>query len=366
MPLRAHRLIVLALLFLSQSALAFDYDLEVVYTGDVLSNVSGGVQTGTRYMDNLDVILETDVAGLWGAGSGKVFLYGLYYNGPTFSDEVVGDLQVISNIDAIEAWRLYEAWYEWRSESWSVRSGLYDLNSEFDVKGSGAIFLNSSHGIGAEFSQSGRNGPGIFPVSSLAVRVQFQSRNLTARLAVLDGFPGDPDRPTSNAIDIDIGDGALIVAEVDAPLVGDSRLWAGYWIHSTKFERPFDQLVRDGNASWYIGAERQYKLAHRNAAAYIRYGQANENFNPIKYFVGLGAVLDSPFKNRPNDQVGLGMAMAGLGAPYKNMLNMTGYRAESRETILELTYRTEINEYLALQPDGRSVCSESGGLVVAR
>lgn len=364
MPLRAQCFIAPALLLSARSVLAFEYDLDVAYTGDVLSNVGGGIQTGTRYLDNLDVTLEADLEELWGIGGGTVFLYGLYNNGTTFSEELVGDLQVISNIDAIEAWRLYEAWYEWRGSKWSIRSGLYDLNSEFDVKESGALFLNSSHGIGAEFSQSGRNGPGIFPVSSLAVRVEYQTRNLVARLAVLDGVPGDPDDPTSNAIDIGGNDGTLSVAELEAPLTDAARLWGGYWRYSADFDRLTDGGAADGNDGWYIGAEADFTLGAKNGAGFLRYGRANASFNPVETFIGLGAVITSPMASRPDDQLGLSIAVAGLGAPYKAILNEAGGVAPSHEIIWELTYRSQINRFLALQPDIQYVQNPAGAALL--
>jgi porin len=55
-----------------------------------------------------------------------------------------------------------------------VKIGLYDLNSEFDVIEAAALFLNPSHGIGPDFAQSGRNGPSIFPVTSLAIRGEYR------------------------------------------------------------------------------------------------------------------------------------------------------------------------------------------------
>ena len=126
----------------------------------------------------------------------------MYNNGSTFSDELVGDLQVISNIDASHAWRVFEFWYEFGEGPWSVRTGLYDLNSEFDVNETGGLFLNSSHGMGPDFSQTGENGPSIFPVSSLALRAEWEGKGFTARLAVLDGVPGHPHDPSSNEIDL--------------------------------------------------------------------------------------------------------------------------------------------------------------------
>ena len=73
------------------------------------------------------------------------------------------------------------------------------------------LFVNPAHGIGTDFSQSGSNGPSIFPVTSLALRLQYRaSASTSLRLAVLDGVPGDPDRPGHTAIKLGGGDRALL------------------------------------------------------------------------------------------------------------------------------------------------------------
>jgi len=330
---------------------ADSYDFAAEYTADLLSNVSGGIETGSRYLDNLDLTLEINVAEALGFGGGTLYMYGLYNNGTTFSDELVGDLQVVSNIDSSEAWRIYELWYEFGAERWSVRTGLYDLNSEFDTKESAAIFINSSHGIGADISQTGENGPGIFPVSALAVRAEFQLGNVTTRFVLLDGVPGDPDHSDSNAIDLSSNDGVLAVGEIETPSSNHGRLWAGYWHYTADAERPFDQTVQDGNNGWYIGAEREFKIGTRTAAGYLRYGRADSGFNPVETFLGLGIVVNAPLSHRPDDQLGLGVAIAKTGNPYQTAFSNAGFDAESHETAWELTYRAQINESFALQPD---------------
>lgn len=150
---------LLAFLPLCSPSQAEGYRFDAVYTGEVFSNVSGGIETGTRYLDNLDLKLEVDIAEAWGFASGRFFVYGLYNNATTLSDELVGDLQGISNIDAPHAWRVYEFWYEFGDGPWSIRTGLYDLNSEFDTIDAGGLFLNSSHGIGPDFSRFCCNHP---------------------------------------------------------------------------------------------------------------------------------------------------------------------------------------------------------------
>lgn len=47
---------------LSAAAQADGYRLGAAYNADLLSNVFGGNETGSRYLDNFDLALEVDVA----------------------------------------------------------------------------------------------------------------------------------------------------------------------------------------------------------------------------------------------------------------------------------------------------------------
>jgi porin len=342
---------VLGLVFVFSASFAGGYEFEVVYSGDVLTNSSGGIETGTRYLDNLDLNIEIDVAQAAGMGSGTLFVHGLYNNGGTFSDELVGDLQIVSNIEAEEAWRIFELWYELGGETWSFRTGLYDLNSEFDVNEAGSIFLHSSHGTGADLGQTGENGPSIFPVSSLALRGEVQIEASTVRVAVLDAVPGNPDDAASNTIDLSSTDGYLTIAELDVPITESVRLWTGYWRYSGEFERLSDAGFSAGNVGWYVGAERRFRIGSRSAAWFLRYGQAEEQLNKLKDYTGFGFVTDGLIAARPADQFGMAVASAMAGAPYRDSLKQAGVGVERRETAWELTYRAQINQHFFLQPD---------------
>lgn len=327
------------------------YQFEAVYTGEMLFNVAGGIEAGSRYLDNLDLTLQVDTVRAWGFGTGKLFVYGLYNNGTQFSDELIGDLQGTSNIDAPGAFRLFEFWYEHDADTWSVLAGLYDLNSEFDVNETGALFLNSSHGIGPDFSQSGRNGPSIFPVSSLAIRVASRWDWFSGRLAVLDGIPGHTDDPSSNRMHLSGDDGALIVGEMELATDLDGRVWAGFWHYTADFERPFGAGASNANSGWYLGGELGFEFDSFALAAFIRYGTANEELNILREYVGAGLVVDGIFRSRPEDQLGLAMSSGRVGAPYRHYLFDAGVASMSQETIWELTYRATINEHFAVQPN---------------
>src|SRR4029079_15821498 len=104
------------------------------------------------------------------------FLYGLYNNSNSISEKV-GDLQGISNIETgVEALRLTEAWIDqtFAEGHGSVRGGLYRVDGEFDAGEVRALFLHPSHGTGAEFGQTGQNGPSIFPGSSFGAPLNWK------------------------------------------------------------------------------------------------------------------------------------------------------------------------------------------------
>lgn len=344
----------------AQESRSNGYGFEAVYTADVLANVTGGLDTGARYLDNLDLMLEVDVAEAWGFGTGRLFAYALYNNGTTFADELVGDLLVTSNIDAPEALRLYEFWYELGNGPWSVRSGLYDLNSEFDVNETGGLFINSAHGIGAAFGQTGENGPSIFPISSLTVRTAYETETWTARIAVLDGVPGDPDDPSSNEIDLGGDDGALVIGELEAPIGRDGRLWTGYWRYTADFTSPFDGRVHDDNDGWYVGGEYGVSIADRDVSWFVRYGRADARLNPLDEYIGAGLVVEGLLAGRPEDSAGIAVASGRTGDPFRVDLRQNGAAPTAHETAWELTYRAPLNEHLVLQPDLQLVQNPGG------
>jgi len=339
------------LVFLVSTSFANGYEFSAEYTADILAVVSGGLSTGSDYLDNLDLELEVDLAEAWDAGSGRLLIHGLYNNDTTFSAQRVGDLQVVSNIDAAKAWRLFEFWYEFGAANWSIKTGLYDLNSEFDVNRTGEIFLNSSHGIGAELGQTGQNGPSIFPVSSLSLRAAMKFGRVTARVAVLDGVPGDPTDSASNEIELNNEDGALTVAELDVPYADSARLRLGYWRYSAEYETLDGSGSRRGNDGWYLGSESGFRLGSQAARWFVRFGQADERLNVLSRYVGLGAVIVGPFEARPADQFGMAVASARAGDPYRDYVRQIGEAASRRETTWELTYQLQVNQHLRIQPD---------------
>ena len=330
---------------------------QIGYIGDLLHNASGGIRNGSAYLQNVDAVFTFDLGRIIGSGGGSLFAYLLWNDASTFSDRYPGDAQVVSNIDAERALRLYELWYEHRhGDALSLKIGLYDLNSEFDAVDASALFLNSSHGIIPTYSQTGENGPSIFPVTSLSARLQWEiDRNNVLRYALLDAVPGDPENPAATAVKLSSREGVLHALEYNRNFSDALRLGLGAFSYSAEFEtiRETDDggnpARRDGNTGWYGFAEGSvYSDATRGrtASAFVRYGAANGALNPFDRYFGAGTVLSGHVPRRPDDLVGISLAIAWCGADYRAAAG-----AESHETAFEFTYVLPITNRLQIQPD---------------
>lgn len=351
---RVKRFAILLLWLPAFSPARADTSLSVYYTGELWHNVDGGLRTGAGYLSDAGLTIASDLDGLFGDVDAGVFAYFLWNNSKTLSDRYVGDVQGVSNIDAQQAVRVYEFWYEQAlNEDVSLRAGLYDLNSEFDAIRSAGLFINSSHGIGAEYGQSGEAGPSIFPVTSLAVRFEMalNDRNVL-RYAILDGVPGDPDDPSRTKIDLGGGDGVLHAVEYNYVADGGARFGLGGWLYSADFDaieaagnRPRD----DGNGGIYGFVDAPIYESDTGATlhGFLRYGVANDAFNIIDSYTGAGIVATGLIRSRPDDRFGFAIASAGIGDPHDRAAG----GAESHETSIELTYSAYLTDWLRVQPD---------------
>jgi porin len=350
------------------------YTAGIAYTGERWSVVDGGLARGGAYLDNLDLYAELNGERAFGVPGLKFYAYALYDNGHAFDGRYVGSANGISNIEADEAWRLFEAWADLPLAGGSLRVGLYNLNSEFDVNETGALFLNPAHGIGTDVSQSGLNGPSIFPATSFGARYAFDAADWEMRLAVLDGVPGDPERPHRTAIRFDAGDGALLAAEASRA-VGAGRIVLGAWHYTAKF----DDLARtdaDGAPLRRRGSSGAYGLVEGRVFAeredeaqglsmFVRIGVADADVNAHSAYLGVGAVYTGALPERPRDQLGLALAHARTGRPWRTAAALAGVPAATGETNLELAYRLELADGFYLQPDLQYVIDPGASREVA-
>lgn len=347
-------------------------NLSAVYTAEVRGVAAGGIDRGARYLDNLDLQVALDADRIVGWNGARLFFYGIYNNGRSFSPALVGDLQGVSNIETgVRAARLFEAWVEQDvGRRASIRIGLYNLNAEFDTTQSGGLFLLSSHGIGPDYAQSGRRGPSIFPVTSLALRGEIAvGDNVLLRAAVLDGVPGDEAHPKRTAIKLSRRDGALIAAEADY-LKGGTKAGVGGWAYTA----PADTLVPDAAARRHgdkgIYAYAEHRLTGDRTddpegfAGWLRVGIADTRFNDIGSYLGGGIVHTGALPGRGEDQVGISFAIANLDSRFRQSETKADRSLDRHELIIEVAYQAVLTPWLSVQPDVQYVIDPGGSRIV--
>lgn len=355
----------------------------LTYDGVIASSLHGGMKQGTTYFGNLDLNLLIDGAHLLGVPGTTFFLNGLYIHGGQPS-AFIGDAQGISNIEAPPTLELYEAWLQYNSAAsrLSVLAGRYDLNTEFYRLTSASVFLNSSFGIGPEFSQSGRAGPSIFPDTSLALRVTYKpSPEVVARAAILGGSPlGSPAgaQPGNSA-----GGGVLLVTEVAlltragppmAPgkirsLIGrisslppyEDKLAVGGWYYTASFD-DLGAMTATGTPLRYRGSRGAYLLIDRllyrdpsdgakHISAFMQAGVGDPRVDRFGSYIGFGTTAAGLIPGRGADQFGVAVAIAGNGTRYRNEQERLGIPVSPTEVAVESTYVAQLGEWIAVQPD---------------
>ncbi len=357
-------------------------DLDVVYKGDIMASLSGGLRRGATYLDSLDIKLTLDAQQLFGWTGTTIFLHGLSNHGGRPNAHYARSAQGIDNIEVTaNTAKLYQAWIQralWNDRV-SVLTGLYDLNSEFYITDTSTLFLHPAPGIGSEFAQSGVNGPSVFPNTSVAFRVRAQpSPDYYIQAAILDGVPGDPNNPKGTHIQFNKGDGALLIAEA-AYLRGyqgqamlsdrdrDNKMHEpfgkyamGVWHYTAKFDDLIEtdsegKSARRGNNSglYFIAEQSVYQEpgdSSQGVNAFVRYGIANSDINRFVHYLNVGAVYTGIIPGRNHDQLGISFGSAHNGAKYRRARLSEGVVSDHDEIGLEITYRAAVFSWLAVQP----------------
>jgi len=301
-----------------------------LYTGESERNYDPGLvkpRLETIYHDNLDLMLtvDTEKAGLWPGGT--LFIYGLRNHGGQPSQNVIGDLQVASNIEAPQQFIVEEAWYEQKlmHGKLSLLAGLRDVNNEFYISDYGTLFINSSFGIGPEIAT---NVPtSTFPRAGWGARIRIKpSRHWYVQVA---SFGGNPQRRTLAA-----HDGQMLIAEAGL-ILPKGRYKLGAWTHTATH-------VYAGHS--YAGDYGGYALIDQQLAAigamkigaFVQYGWVPPGRNLVTRYLGLGLHILALLPWRTKDIFGLGLAEA---------TTHTG-----TENTIELTYRMPLTPWLVVQP----------------
>jgi len=341
-------------------------DVGLAYTLDAFSNLRGGLDTSnaTRLRRNLDltVSFDTELLGLWGGG--ELFIYGQSGQGDGVSEEHVGDLQVISNIDDHDFSQISEVWFHQAlfEDQLRFKIGKQDANADFASFGYCANFTNSSFCYPANLLLPTFPDPGLGVAAFVKPCSWFQMGGGLYDGASKGGTSGFDTTFDGKGGSFAIGQiDYLFNAEQEGALSGTYRL--GVWRHSANVEEITaspDPKRHSSNYGFYLVADQSLLRTEdelgdaSGIAAFFQYSFAPPDRNEIAQYVGGGLSWKGMFSGREKDLSGIGLARAMLSRRIKDLENRT------HETTLEIFHMFDILPGLTLQPDLQLVFNPNG------
>jgi porin len=350
-------------------------DLGFTHKSDVLANISGGLKRGTAWLGHTEVRLTLDLDKVWDWNSTTAYV--VYHSdlGSKFNTHYVGGFMGVDNIEVgTNTAQFYQAWLQknFLDDHVSALVGLYAIDSEFYVTETSGLFLEPPYGMANELAQAGKNGPPIFPLGAMAVRLKLVSpdENFYIQTAITDGVPGDPDHPHGTHIKLGRGDGVLSIVELgytphsDATQDKDqaaetfNKTAIGFWRYSAQFDAIDGSLSRHYNQGAYVLAERTLYLEQchpsQGLAGFVRLGLANDAVNQVDWSGSAGLRYHGLIDGRDDDIAGMAVTVSHAGDQYR-LVNAS----KRQETDVEATYRIQATPYFAVQPTVQLIVNPS-------
>jgi porin len=303
---------------------------------------------------NIDLSLQTENLKLWDHGTFRVHIQNTYGQQP--SRQLVGDIQVFSNIENKNCSYLYQFYYQHQWENISLLIGKQDLNERFFVSEPAGHFINSSFGI---MPVASLNAPvSIFPSTTLGIigRYQFSDRQ-SLQAAVYNGLPGEiTECNFGTDLNLGIRHGLFHILEWHLQkdiLSHPASVKIGGFYHSGKFQSPGDSRVTVQGASglymmFHQGVFRPHNDHHRGLDLFLQVGHSPDAASLIDAHLTCGFTYTGLIPGAEKDRVGLALAHASLNNRFRSGLP-AAYQAG--ETALEFTYKHHLTDELVVQPD---------------
>lgn len=248
-----------------------------------------------------------------------------------------GDIQVLDNLSAHHAWRLYRAFWQVSDTRahWAVRLGWQGYDELFGLVPDGGDLLNSSFG---QMPTSSQAGTPIWPQTAPGISVRWHPLAFYVMAGLWSGVPRDPGIPQGWNLPRR-GDGSLQVLEVGLDHHARYKLALGTWaLHRSGVAQQAHRGVYALADVVLLGAGRARRLG-----GFLQWGQTQPYLSAVGRYLGAGLRL----RTRRHGRVSVGVARALLSPAFR--LRHPG--SARAETVYELTWRAHLNAHVSLQPD---------------
>jgi porin len=356
---------------------------------EVWGNMAGGLRRGVVYdgLTTASVKLDLEKLAGWAGATFFVDAYQIHGRGP--SGNLVGNQQLVSNIEASRDTKLYQLWLEQTllDGRLTIRIGQEGANDQMMITQYGALFLNSSFGFpGLPAADLPSGGPN-YPMATPFVRAEYKATDqITLVGAAFNGDPappgtGDPQLRDAGGTAFRLNDHVLAFGELWYALNQDAGGLAGTyklgaWYDTSHFH---DQLQDTNGLSLANPASNGIPRDHspgfavygivdqmvwrkpgskdQGVGLFLQVMGAPDSFNLSNLFIETGINWKGPFAGRENDIFGLGVSYLGISSAARRFSRDVGFYTgvgsvyASAETVIEATYVYQLAPWWSLQPD---------------
>jgi porin len=367
----------------------------LVYTGEALRNVSGGVRRGGLYQGKLEAFTAVDF-GKFAGWEGLSFFGNAFQIHRTsgMRGEHFNSLITISNIEAVPSTRLSELWFEQKlfDDRFGFRFGQLAADAEFFISDYSRMFLSSDWPTitGANLPSGGP----AYPLATPGVRWRFDpDKNWSALVALFNGDPGEQGTVNTTGTNFRINDPPLLMGEVqyrhnqgkdDSKLAGIYRLggWHHFgYFHDHRFGTDGVALAAPqsngiarrirGNSGIYGVIDQQiYRPVDggpdSGVGIFSRISASPSASSHINFFFDGGIVFSGMIPGRPDDRLGLSFIHANIAnnvrAFDRDVIAHSGIGQPVRsfELTIELSYQAQIKPGWTVQPTFQYVTHPGG------
>ena len=359
-------------------------DFYAQYTSEVLGNPYGGnYGRGAIYEGLLETRVSFDFEKMTdGAWKGATFRASSYWtHGPSLTQQDVGDISTISNIDAYDPLRLEDLWLQqnFLDDKISLEVGQIAADSEFLISPSALLYVNGTFGALPMMTYDFEPyDPPIYPITTTGARLKLQPiDSLYFMTAIYNGDAGDQSEDNKNGtrFGFSASTGLLSFSELgyllnqgkdDKGMPGTYKL--GGWVHTANFSTWASQAAyangtgplqsAGGNYGIYGVADQTIWRTEPNAPGdpqslnlFLRAGTAPSDSTIVDFDIDAGLNFTGPIPGRKDDIAGLAVSRSAISHDYSDYSQATGGPAYKYESVIEGTYQITLSPWWQLQPD---------------
>ncbi len=329
------------------------------YVSGVWSNLRGGFDTGTRYEGLALWGADVDLEKLAGWERTSFHIDWFSYHGGQPSSDLIGSLgpNSVSEWEADDAVRFYNIYLrrEFLDGALLVKAGQLAADDDFFLSSFADTLLN---GAFDDFSSAREQqlapfyplaGPGVYLLAR-------GSERWSARAGL---YTADPGMEESSNIGLEwhLDEGVAFYGQLDlhlepASMPGTYSIGMGI---TTARLRDFDGQDTDDAWSVHVLVDQALALNPQNDPAvgvFLRAG-----FSPtddrviVRRYLNVGVSVFGPIRRRDADILTAGVAYTDVSHAYVDSLRAAGEKVSGHETVIELSYRAAITDWLSLQAD---------------